>query len=460
MIPIPPAVPCPPVVLLMPCHTHVRRPASRLFAGGNACPFGCEAGCAHVHLRAEVDVGCQPPVVETEHHSLTLPQHAKDRSLQCVGSKVVIKQVTVAHDRALPGARVIGLDDPLLGETVHGPAPLVAVPRLRCVHEDYRSPLLSHESEWLSELARRLPEPPSGQVWVGDDAAVVPAPDGWLLSAADTLVEGVHADLRLTTAADMGWKALAVNLSDLAAMGGRPLHALVTVVVPRGRGGDLDELYEGLEEAARAFGCPIVGGDLSVGPTLVVTVAVTGTVDDGGPAPVLRRGAAPGHLLFVTGPLGAAAAGLRGLREREGSREREGNAAGQAVSAEAPNDSTHRRPSPRMAQGSAARRAGASAMIDLSDGLAMDLRRLGDASGVGVVLDEVPIAPGATRAEAILGGDDYELLIATPDADRLQEGFRSAGVAPALPIGICTDRVGEYRLGDQELPTGGWDHQW
>lgn len=401
-----------------------------------------------------MDVAGQPLAVEVEDHSLTLPKHAKDRPFESVGSEVVIEQIAVAHDGALSGSRIVGLDDPLLGETVHALVPLVAVPRLRCVHEDYRSPLLSHESDWLAALVRRMPEPPSGEVWVGDDAAVLPPPHGWLLCAADTLVEGVHADLRLTSAADLGWKALAVNVSDLAAMGGRPLHALVTVVVPQGRGQDLDGLYEGLEEAASAFGCPIVGGDLSGGATLVVTVAVNGTVDDGGPAPVLRSGAMPGHHLFVTGPLGAAAAGLRGLRERVAT------AGTKRHSAEVPNDRTHRRPMPRMAQGSAARLAGATAMIDLSDGLAMDLRRLGDASGVGVALDDVPIAPGATLAEAILGGDDYELLIAVPDGERLQEAFRSAGLAPALPIGVCTGVLGEYRLGDGDLPPGGWDHQW
>ena len=308
-----------------------------------------------------------------------------------------------------------------------------------------------------------MPGPPSGQVWIGDDAAVVGAPAGLLLLAADTLVEGVHADLGLTTPADMGWKALAVNVSDLAAMGGFPLHALVTVVVPRGRGADLDGLYEGLEQAARMFGCPIVGGDLSGGPALVVTVAVTGTVADGGPGPVLRSGARPGDRLMVTGPLGAAAAGLRMLRAEAG--KLPPRSGGHALGSPSPEEvasavDAHRRPTPRTAHGSAARHAGASAMLDLSDGLAMDLRRLGEASGVGAVLDEVPMAPGATFDEAIAGGDDYELLIAVPDPDRLEEGFRSVGLPPPLLIGTCTSERGDYRLGAGELPPGGWDHRW
>lgn len=289
----------------------------------------------------------------------------------------------------------------------------------------------------------RMPRLPAGQVGVGDDAAVVEPPAGPLLLAADTLVEGVHADLGLTTTSDLGWKALAVNLSDLAAMGARPLHALVTVVVPTGRQGDLEELYVGLTEASEKFACPIIGGDLSSGPALVITVAVTGTVDDDGPGPVLRSGAKPGDHLFVTGPLGAASFELRRLRA--GDR----NVAG-----------VHSRPMPRLAHGSSARLGGATAMMDLSDGLAIDARRLAVASGVGLLLSEIPVAKGATFEEAIGGGDDYELLIAAGDPERLVVEFRAAGLQEPLQIGACTEHLGDYRIGSEELPTGGWEHQW
>lgn len=346
-------------------------------------------------------------------------------------------------------SRIVGLDDALLCETVHGRVSS----RLRCVHGEYRRPLLSNESDWIDLLKSRLPGPPTEEIWVGDDAAVVRPPTGLLLLAADTLVEGVHADLGLTNATDLGWKALAVNVSDIAAMGGRPLHALVTVVVPLGREVDLVGLYDGLEEAAREFACPIVGGDLSSGPTFVVTVAVTGTIDDGGPPSVLRSGAKPDDHLFVTGPLGAAAAGLRALRE--------GNAMGRVIGDEVAHLlAAHRRPVPRVVQGSVARRAGATAMMDLSDGLAMDLRRLAVASGVGVILDNIPVALGATEDEAVCGGDDYELLIATPDPERLMADFLSAGLERPVSIGHCTDLQGDYRLGSDELPAGGWEHQW
>jgi len=267
---------------------------------------------------------------------------------------------------------------------------------------------------------------------VGDDAAVLRPPDGPLLLAADALVEGVHWDPALTGVDDAGWKALAVNVSDLAAMGGRPGHAVVTVVVPEGRAGDLDRLYDGLEAAAKALDCPIVGGDLTSGPTLCVTVAVTGTVDG---APVLRSGARPGDVLLVTGPLGAAAADLRARR-------------------------AGRRLTPRMAEGTAARLGGATAMVDLSDGLVLDLRRLAEASGVGVVVDEVPVAAGATREDALGGGEDYELLLAAPRAHAVRAAFEDAGLVPPVVIGRCTADPAERRLGAGALPEGGWEHDW
>jgi thiamine-monophosphate kinase len=294
---------------------------------------------------------------------------------------------------------------------------------------------------FVEHLRHRVGPVPRGEVWVGDDAAVVSPPTGPLLVTTDGLVEGVHFDLALTGADDAGWKALAVSVSDVAAMGGRPLHALVAVAVPRGRGADLHRLYEGLGEAATALACPIVGGDLSGGPTLVVTVTVTGTVD-GGPAPVLRSGARPGDGVFVTGPLGAGAAGLRRLRA--------GGADGD----------TYRRPQPRVAEGTAARLGGATAMLDLSDGLAIDLRRLVDASGVGVVVDDLPVAAGATPEDAVAGGEDYELLFTAGDVEGVRRAFEAAGLAPALMLGRCTDDPGERRLGDRPLPEGGWEHRW
>ena len=256
----------------------------------------------------------------------------------------------------------------------------------------------------IERIRAMLPGAPPGQTWIGDDAAVLG--DGRLL-AIDALVGGVHFTDD-TPVEDVGWKALTVNVSDIAAMGGHPEHAVVSVV---GRPHtDLDTLYRGLAEASATYGCPIVGGDLANGAVTVVTVAVTGVVEDGDP--VLRTGARPGDAIYVTGPLGAA------------------SAAG-----------WQHRPLARVAEGQRARRAGATAMIDISDGLVADLNHVAEASKVGYTIEHVPIADGATEDQALHGGEDYELLLTGPP-----------GLSVGIRIGTCTDDT------DQRLPSRGWEH--
>jgi thiamine-monophosphate kinase len=309
--------------------------------------------------------------------------------------------------------------------------------------------LTRHELAIIERLRTRLAGP-EGQTWIGDDAAVVPGPSGALLLAADAVVAGVHADLALVGLDDLGWKALVVNVSDVAAMGGRPTYALVTVAGPLEEV-DVDLLYDGLTAAAEAYDCPVVGGDLSSAPTLVVAVTVVG---DGGPAPpppVLRSGARPGDTVFTTGPLGSSAAGLALLRA-----DRAGEAPDLAVA--------HCRPRARLAEGAVARAAGATAMIDVSDGLALDLHRVADASHVGVALDHVPVAIGVSRvsddpeAVALGGGEDYELVFTAPDPDRMDAAFVEAGLALPLRIGRCTADPAERRLHGGALPEVGWVH--
>ena len=262
---------------------------------------------------------------------------------------------------------------------------------------------------------------------------------------------GVHADLSLVGIDDLGWKALVANVSDIAAVGGRPTHALVVVAGPLAEV-DVDLLYDGLTAAADTYHCPVVGGDLSSAPALVVTVAVAGDAGPAEPPPVLRSGARPGDTLFVTGPLGSSAAGLALLRA-----DRAGEAPDLAL--------LHRRPRARLAEGAVARAAGATAMIDVSDGLARDLRHLADASGVGVVVDRAPVAIGVSRATdrpddlALGGGEDYELVFAAPDPGRVEGAFAEAGLGVPLRIGRCTDDPTERRLGDRALPAVGWEHQ-
>jgi thiamine-monophosphate kinase len=295
--------------------------------------------------------------------------------------------------------------------------------------------------EWIRAL---LPGPSGDdQVWIGDDAAVVPVPAGGvLLLAADSVVAGVHADMGLTGLADLGWKAMAACLSDIAAMGGLPLWALVTVAGSSADG--LRELYEGIGEAARRFECPVVGGDLTDAPSLVVTVAVTGSCES---RPVLRSGARPGDCVWVTGPLGASSAGLRLLRDRDGLSN--AHAAGHTRA--------HARPVPRLAEGRAARAAGATAMIDVSDGLAADVAHLADDSAVGISLDLVPVAEGATPDEARYGGEDFELVFCAPRGAPVEQAF--AGMRPPLRIGECTQRHRGVRLAGTELQARGWEHR-
>jgi thiamine-monophosphate kinase len=280
------------------------------------------------------------------------------------------------------------------------------------------------ELAFIQRLIERLPQPPPGQTWAGDDAAVLV--EGRLL-ATDLLAEGIHFDLDWCEPADVGWKALAVNLSDLAAMGGTPEAAVVAVTVPDE--GVADDLLDGLLECAERHRCPLVGGDTSSGDELVVAVSVSGTTKP--PAPVLRSGALPGDTVFVTGPLGAAAAVLARLQ------------AGEAV----PPDEARPllRPEPRLEEGRAAADEEASAMIDVSDGLALDLHRLCQASGVGARLEAsaVPVAPGATLEQALGGGEDYELCF--------------TGATGGIRIGEIVSSP-EVLLDGEPLPPTGWEH--
>jgi thiamine-monophosphate kinase len=270
---------------------------------------------------------------------------------------------------------------------------------------------MTSEFAWIDRLRDRFPA-------IGDDCAVVDAPTGSLLLATDALVEGVDFTSS-TPLADVGWKAVVANVSDVAAMGGEPRWLVVAVCAPAGT--DLDQIASGAAAAAGEHGCEIVGGDLSAtGGPLVVSVAITGSVD-GGEA-VLRTGARAGDTIWVTGALGAAAASRY-----------------------------TRRPRARVAEGVAARRAGATAMIDVSDGLVADLHHLTRASGVGAALDHVPVADGATLEHALGGGEDFELIFTMP---------AEVSVPGAIRMGTCTADPAEQSLGGDPLPPApGFEHR-
>jgi thiamine-monophosphate kinase len=290
--------------------------------------------------------------------------------------------------------------------------------------------------------------PPPGDTWIGDDAAVVALGAGQQgIWATDLVVEGVHVDLGLCGLDDVGYKAVMVAVSDLAAMGVRPHYALVSIAAAPGT--DLDRVGEGAAAAAADTDCAVVGGDLSEGPVLMISVAVLGLQSGDAVPPLLRSGARPGDRLLVTGPLGGSAAGLRLLRSEA---DTTGRVEGDLVRA-------YRRPQARLGEGEAARLSGATAAIDISDGLISEVRHLGGASGVGVALERVPVAEGATEEEALGGGEEYELLVATPDPDRLVREFRSAGLRAPVEVGECTTRAGEYERAGVPLPTAGWRHR-
>ncbi len=282
---------------------------------------------------------------------------------------------------------------------------------------------------------------PKGEIHIGDDAAVLAPFVGEALISTDVAVLGVHLDEKLFPLEDLGYKALASAVSDLAAMGGRPRGAVIAVSSPVGT--DLEELHRGIADAAAMTGCPIVGGDLTTAHDVSVAVTVFGECP--GRGAVLRSGARAGDEILVTGPLGRSAAGLR--RRREGA-----SLDDELVVA-------HRRPWPRLSEGVAARSAGASAMMDLSDGIGIDLHRLADASKVGFELDEIPVARGATPEEAISGGEDYELLIVTSDPDRLRMIFLDRGLRAPLSVGRVVADAKVRTLRGEDFERRGWQHR-
>ena len=279
----------------------------------------------------------------------------------------------------------------------------------------------------IERIRQRLPPPPSQLiVGPGDDAAVIVGERGaFQVLTTDALVEGVHFDRRFSTPADIGHKALAVNASDIAAMGGTAQIALLSLMLPDSTTVEtVDGVLDGFLGLGARLKLALAGGNITRSPgPLIIDVTVMGFAK---PRKVLTRGGGkPGDVLYVSGTIGAAAAGLDWLRVNESQR------ADPATKAIADCVARHRRPEPRTRLGSAlGRMRAASACMDLSDGLADAVHQIAEASGAGARIDaaKLPLHPGAVEwfagtgcdplERSIRGGDDYELLFSVPPRRR------------------------------------------
>jgi len=295
------------------------------------------------------------------------------------------------------------------------------------------------EAGVVEAVAARLTGGPQVLLGPGDDAAVVAAPDGRVVATTDVLVEGVHFRRDWSGPYDVGRRAAAANLADVAAMGAVGTALLVGLSAP----GELPVdwallLIDGLRDEAALVGAAVAGGDTVAGERVVVAVTALGDLQ--GRRPVRRSGARPGDVVVVAGELGGSAAGLAQLMA--------GARSGPLVQA-------HRRPQPRYAAGPALADLGATSMCDVSDGLVADLLSLTTASGVAVLLDvaAVPRPPGVTVQQALHGGEDHALLATLPPA-----AVDAATGLGAVAVGHVREGAGVRDLAALPLRPQGWEH--
>jgi thiamine-monophosphate kinase len=312
------------------------------------------------------------------------------------------------------------------------------------------------EDELIAAISRVLSgSGPEVVIGPGDDAAVLAPPAGELVLTADALIESVHFDLAFTSARDLGYKAVVVNVSDIAAMAASPRAALSTLALtPDIEAAWVIELVAGMREACDEHALWLVGGDLTRAERIAISVTVAGEVAPG--RAVTRAGARAGDVLAVTGSLGGSAAGLRIARGG-----RIGGEGDRALLL------AHLRPVARVGEAAVLARAGATAMMDVSDGLAKDLARLAASSGVRARLRTalVPIADGALPAEALGGGEDYELLVSLPGRPAIDAAgaeLRASYGTALTEIGDVTSGAGVVEVGvdgvERPLDPAGWDH--
>ncbi len=320
------------------------------------------------------------------------------------------------------------------------------------------------EGEFVGWLQQRLARPSRNvPVGIGDDAAVVRASASHdLILTADFSIESVHFSRRIHPARSVGHRALARSLSDIAAMGGKPRFALVSLALSnRLSRGWVEEFYAGLASLADRYGVAVIGGDTSVAAGAAADVTVLGEVCRGGA--LLRSGARPGDLIFVSGRLGLAELGFQLLKSRPlaGSQRLNRKDRAEAIR-------SHLYPEPQCALGQfLSRNRLASAAMDLSDGLALDLSRLARASAVGarIVEEQIPgpemVPAEVARRLALSGGEDYQLLFTVPPAKakRLPRAFRGVALQPIGQM-TTTNKLTLVGLDGGEIPLepAGYDH--
>lgn len=300
----------------------------------------------------------------------------------------------------------------------------------------------------IQRVIARLGTAPTTLIGPGDDAALVSAPDRRVLASSDVLVDGRHFRTDWASATDIGHRAAAANLADIVAMGGMPTALLVSLCLPREHDPRWPEqLADGLAAECATVGAAVVGGDLSSSP--VITVAVTALGDLGGRAPVLRSGARPGDKVAMAGRIGQAAAGYtvlsRGFRSPKALVE------------------AYRRPDVPYWAGPAAADLGATAMIDVSDGLLADVGHIAEASRVGIDIrrDAFELNQAMVDAAAALGVDPYDWVLTGGDDHPIVATFPPTVVPPEpwVIIGRVTEGTGITVDGRRytDGPTG-WDH--
>ncbi len=299
-------------------------------------------------------------------------------------------------------------------------------------------------------------------VGIGDDAAVwQPSRSRRSVITTDALVEGVHFTKAAMSASDIGHRALASNLSDIAAMGAKPVLATIAF----GIGPETDEAwildcYRGIAALAKRAKCAIAGGDITRAPAVTIAITIVGEVRASNLK--LRSGVKAGDIIAVTGPLGASRAGLAVAVDQP-------DLAGDPAATEALR--AFRTPEPRLAEGKfLAASRNVRAMMDTSDGLSTDLARMARASGVGATIEAIPVADAAreiakragadAEAWALDGGEDFELLIAVAARafSHLAARFHKRFGRPLLRIGIATAEGGLRKLGGVAVKSAGWDH--